>query len=571
MSTLHSLAPLSAPSSGHPPAAPDRRRFTVAWTSDQVVIAAGLFWAFAFNGSFFSTVTRGRQASDASTWGFGLALAIGLVALNVLLTGLLAHRRTVKPLVAALTVAAAAGSWFIGAYGVTLDPTMMRNVLRTDPAEARELINAHFLLHMVWFTGLPLLLLSRVRVARQPRLRAVGRRATLLIASLLILLAAVWSVFQPLSSVMRNHRELRYLVTPANLLWSTGAVLAADARGAAAPRKPVGLDAHPGTSWTGRTRPLVVVLVVGETARAANWGLSGYARQTTPELAKAGVANFLDVTSCGTNTETSLPCMFAPVGRRRYDEARIRGEQSLLHVLARAGVGIDWRDNQSGCKGVCDGLPAETVDVRSAPDGYGHDRCLDEALIGDLAQRLKRAQGTQLWVLHMLGNHGPSYFRRYPQAFARFQPECRSDDLQACTQQQVVNAYDNALLYTDHLLASTIQTLQAASAEVDTALLYVSDHGESLGEQGLFLHGLPYALAPDLQKRVPMVWWNSNGFERANGLSPGCLMSAMKEQARRPVAHDHLFHTLLGVFDVRTALHEPAWDLTQPCQARQGS
>ena len=162
---------------------------------------------------------------------------------------------------------------------------------------------------------------------------------------------------------MRNHHELRYLVTPANLLWSTGAVLSADARGATRPRKPVGLDARPGGSWTSRTRPLVVVLVVGETARAANWGLSGYARQTTPELAKAGVANFPDVTSCGTNTETSLPCMFAPVGRRHYDEAHIRGEQSLLHVLARAGVGIDWRDNQSGCKGVCDGLPAETVDV----------------------------------------------------------------------------------------------------------------------------------------------------------------------------------------------------------------
>jgi lipid A ethanolaminephosphotransferase len=382
-------------------------------------------------------------------------------------------------------------------------------------------------------------------------------------------------VFQPLSSLTRNNREIRYLVTPANLVWSSGAVLVADARGAARPREPIGLDAQPGSSWAGRTRPLVVLMVVGETARAANWGLGGYQRQTTPALARlgvdSGVVNFTDVTSCGTDTETSLPCMFAPVGRRRYDEARIRGQQSLLHVVARAGVTVDWRDNQSGCKGVCDTLPAQTVDTRSVMGPCDSHRCLDEVLIQDLAARLKQAKGTQLWVLHTLGNHGPSYYRRYPEAFARFQADCRDDDLRKCTPQQVVNAYDNALLYTDHLLASAIGTLKAASADVDTALLYVSDHGESLGEHGLFLHGLPYAIAPDVQKRVPMVWWSSPGFERATGLADGCLAPTLARRAREPVAHDHLFHTLLGALDVRTALHEPALDLMQPCRAAKGS
>jgi lipid A ethanolaminephosphotransferase len=116
------------------------------------------------------------------------------------------------------------------------------------------------------------------------------------------------------------------------------------------------------------------------------------------------------------------------------------------------------------------------------------------------------------------------------------------------------------------VLAAAIRTLKAAATDVDSALIYVSDHGESLGEHGLFLHGLPYSMAPDVQKRVPMVWWNSPGFERAAGLSEGCLAPALAGVARQPIAHDHLFHTVLGALDVRTGLHEPGLDLTMPCR-----
>jgi lipid A ethanolaminephosphotransferase len=305
-----------------------------------------------------------------------------------------------------------------------------------------------------------------------------------------------------------------------------------------------------------------MVLVVGETARAANWGLNGYARQTTPELAQLPVINFPDVTSCGTNTEVSVPCMFAPVGRRDYDAARIRGSESLLHVLARAGVAVLWRDNQSGCKGVCEGLPQEEI-VKLDPPGLCSDgRCLDEALLAGLDERLATAKGTQLLVLHMLGNHGPSYFRRYPPAFERFKPACTKDDLQLCSREEVVNAYDNALLYTDHVLARVIAKLHGAAARVDSALLFVSDHGESLGENNLYLHGMPYAIAPDVQTRVPMVMWLSSGLPADAGLDPDCL----RRRAAQPATHDNLFHTILGLLDVKTALYDPAWDLAQACR-----
>jgi len=547
-----------------------------------LVLLASAYWALSANTVFFRAALTGREFADPAAWGLAAALLLALVALHVLLLGLVVQRHWVKPVLALLIFATAVGSHFITTYGVYLDPSMLRNALHTHPGEARELFNLALVLHLLLYAGLPLLLLWRVRLRPGPRnwWRATLLRLALLGLALALLLGAVLAVFQPLSSLMRNQKELRYLVTPANMVWSVGAVVAADLKGAAKPREPIGLDVRQGPSWAVARKPRVVLVVVGETARAANWGLDGYSRQTAPLLAQrlldqpagpGGLVNFGNVSACGTNTETSLPCMFAPVGRRHYDESHIRGQQSLLNVAARAGVAVHWRDNQSGCKGLCDNLPSDTVTAQSAPGLCTDGQCLDEGLIADLPQRLRDAAkagpGTQLWVLHMLGNHGPAYHRRVPPAFARFQPACTSDDLRQCTTAQIVNAYDNALLYTDHVLARAIAMLQAEAGTIDSALIYVSDHGESLGEHGLFLHGLPYAIAPDVQTKVPMVAWLSPGMDAAVGLQPGCLRPALESQARQPLAHDHLFHTVLGLLDLQTALHAADWDLTSPCRA----
>ncbi len=560
------------------------------WSVNRLVLLASAYWLVTANRGFIAAALEGRNLGDASAWALGAALAVMVFAVHVLLLGLVCTRWTVKPVLALLLLGTAAASHFISAYGIYLDPTMLRNALRTDTTEAGELLTPALLLHVVLYAGLPLWLLWRVRLApaqaRHPLLSAAWRRLALLALALGLAVAAVLAVFQPFSSLMRNHKELRYLITPANFLWSAGAVVAAETKQAQGPRQPIGTDARPGPTWAGATRPRVVVLVLGETARAANWGLSGYSRNTTPQLAQLPVVNFPQVRACGTNTETSVPCMFAPVGRRDYDEARIRRQESLLHVVARAGTAVHWLDNQSGCKGVCDGLPSVTVNAANAPTHCTGERCMDEALVQDLDQRLAAlqapAQGasgaagtspptappTVLWVLHMLGNHGPAYHKRYPPAYARFQPACNSDDLRQCSVPEIVNAYDNALLYTDHVLATAIQRLQAHADRVDSSLIYVSDHGESLGEKGLFLHGMPYAIAPREQTRVPMLWWASAGFEAAAGLKPGCLQPSLQAQAQREQSHDVLFHSLLGLLDVRTALHEPALDLTSACRAQ---
>jgi lipid A ethanolaminephosphotransferase len=254
--------------------------------------------------------------------------------------------------------------------------------------------------------------------------------------------------------------------------------------------------------------------------------------------------------------------MFSEIGRRDYDEDTIRNSQSLLHVLNRAGFKVLWRDNQSGCKGVCDGLPQEQFDDTTAPGLCADDHCFDEILLQGLDTVARDARGNLVLVMHMLGNHGPAYYKRYPDRFRRYTPTCDTAELRLCAQPDIVNAYDNALLYTDHVIAGTIAFLQRQAAAFDAALIYVSDHGESLGERGLYLHGVPYAIAPSEQTKVPMVWWLSPGFVSSFGLDRDCLA----RQAVQPATHDNLFHSVLGLLQVQTRDYDSALDISAACR-----
>jgi lipid A ethanolaminephosphotransferase len=543
------------------PSAGERPDVRLRVSAEALILAGAAFVTLGLNRPFLLTALQSRDWSHGSAWGLAAALLLMLLALNTVIIASLAVGRWAKAVLGMLLVTSALVMHYMQTYHVVIDAAIVRSTLRTHLAEAQELLSWSLAADLLLYAALPIWLLRSVTVARRPWRPALLRRAALIGSALLVLVGSMAMVFQPLSALMRNERTLRYQITPANALWSLGSVLVADARGAAQPRVPIGLDAALGPSHRSG-KPRLLVLVVGETARAANWGLNGYARDTTPQLAQRGVLNFAHVTSCGTDTESSLPCMFAPIGRRNYDEARIRGSESLLHVLTRAGVSVHWRDNQSGCKGVCEGLSNDWVNTTLAPGLCQGGRCWDEGLLRGLEERIQSLHGTQVLVLHMLGNHGPSYFRRYPAAFERFKPACRQDDLGQCAQPDIVNAYDNALLYTDHVLATVIDTLRAHAHAVDVAMVYVSDHGESLGELNLFLHGMPYALAPREQTQVPMVWWMSPGYAARAGVDAACL----KQQAAANVSHDNLFHSLLGLLDVHTALYEPELDITAPCR-----
>jgi lipid A ethanolaminephosphotransferase len=323
-----------------------------------------------------------------------------------------------------------------------------------------------------------------------------------------------------------------------------------------------------GATWQKSAKPPLLILVVGETARAANFSLNGYARETNPELAKENITSFLDVHSCGTSTAASVPCMFSHLGREAYDK-RDADYETLLDVLKHAGLSVLWRDNNAGCKGTCTHVDSEDLSHAQDPEFCTGQECFDEVMLHQLDERVAAmskggpVKGMVI-VLHQKGSHGPAYYLRSPKAFKKFMPECESNALQSCSREQVINAYDNTILYTDHFLAQTIDWLKGRSEQFDTAMMYVSDHGESLGENNTYLHGLPYMIAPDVQKHVPMVVWMSPQMEQRSGITTTCLQGQRKAE----LSHDHLFHSVLGLLDVKTGIYRADRDLFKACEAQ---
>lgn len=529
-------------------------------SSEALILACSVFFTLFSNAAFW----RAAIPHPLQQWQMALSLFVVVTAVHALLLGLVVNRWTAKPLLTVLLLVTALAAHYMSAYGVYLDADMLRNVLHTDAKESSELVSIHLLVPVI-LALIPVALLWRVRLRKRNWKRAAGVRFGFLLGVMLVAAGGVSLASRDITSMIRNHREVRYLVTPANYLVSLTSVVLASPPGPKPALLPVGADATQLPRSAG-SKPRLLVVVVGETVRAQNWGLNGYARQTTPELSQVeGLVNFPQVTSCGSSTEVSLPCMFSPFGRRNYDEKKIRSHQSLLHVLDHAGIATLWRDNQSGCKGVCDGLETERLDDAQDPGLCNGTRCVDEILLKDLRARLAPGTRDQVVVLHQLGNHGPNYFERYPPSFRRFTPTCDNPELGECARQEIVNAYDNAVLYTDHVLAATIGFLKQQQG-YDTALVYVSDHGESLGEKGLFLHGVPYAIAPQEQIRVPMVMWFSPGFVASSGLDMQCV----RDNAAQPTSHDALFPTVLGLLQVKTREYRAAVDLLAGCR-RQGA
>jgi lipid A ethanolaminephosphotransferase len=535
----------------------------------ETVVLVVIAWLIAtVNGAWWGAVGAGRAWADPANWLFMAAVFVALVALHFVLLGALANRWTVRPLLTVIIVASAAAAYFMRTYAVIMDPTMIQNILKTDTHEARELLSWSMASSVLLWSMLPTAFVWWVRIEHRPWVRAFFVRTGYMAGALVVAVLSVLLVSRDLTSLMRNQREVRYLITPGNYIYGLVGNLARGARDARAPRAPVGTDARVIRVSMTAHKPRVFVLVVGETVRAANFSLLGsYPRDTTPELAKLDVLAFRNVTSCGTSTEVSVPCMFSQWGREDYDERRIRNSEGLLNVLARAGYAVKWIDNQSGCKGVCQGAGIEyqKIDPKTVPDLCTSDECHDGVLVRQLQAELAGVRQDSVFVLHMMGNHGPAYYLRYPPGFRRFMPDCATAELRKCSREQVVNAYDNAVLYTDHVLAGIVGSL-AKSSQIDTAMIYLSDHGESLGENGLYLHGLPYSIAPDTQTHVPMVAWLSPGFSNSAAVNRSCVRAKSGDE----LSHDNLFHSVLGLLDVQTRVYKPERDLFEGCRGRAG-
>ncbi|MGB8814768.1 MAG: sulfatase-like hydrolase/transferase, partial [Paracoccaceae bacterium] len=195
------------------------------------------------------------------------------------------------------------------------------------------------------------------------------------------------------------------------------------------------------------------------------------------------------------------------------------------------------------------------------PDFCANGECDDGIFLGFLQETAAKMTEDTVIVLHQIGSHGPAYHVRYPDTYDVFQPSCQTGEFKDCSTEEITNAYDNTIAYTDHILAQTIDFLDSQD-RVLPSLIYASDHGESLGENGLFLHGAPYFMAPEFQTKVPMLIWMSDEYQSAFGIDDACL----KAKVDLPISHDNWFHSILGMMDIQTEVRQDALDLFAGCR-----
>ena len=498
-----------------------------------------------------------------------IAISAFITATNLTLLALipLSWKPILKPVLIFFVMTAAVCSYFMDSFGTIIDRSMLTNVMRTDVDEAGDLLGAYFWLHLAVHGVLPSILLGFIPIRWSPFRRELRNRALLFVAILAIQIPLLLLQYNSLSFWGRQHRDVRFLINPAAPIntvidYAKHQYRESNAR----PIEPIALDAKRAAPTT--SKPFLMVLMLGETARAQNFQLDGYARATNPRLSADGeIVNFGSVTSCGTATAESVPCIFSGLGRKDFSQDRAAKRENVLDVLQRLGVQVSWWDNDSGCQGVCNRVPSERFEKRSDPVLCSNGECLDGILLQDLPRAFPKDGQSSLLVLHMKGSHGPAYFKRYPESARHFTPDCRDENVQRCSLQEIVNAYDNTLVYTDEVVSELIQTLRSQADQFDSTVLYVSDHGESLGENGIFLHGLPYSIAPAQQTHVPMFMWFSNGAQQRLKVDSNCVQKAAAEQP----SQDFIFHSLMGLFSVSAQVYQPELDLLNGCRPASSS
>ncbi|WP_168801039.1 phosphoethanolamine transferase [Peteryoungia ipomoeae] len=527
--------------------------------SEWLSLLTAIYLLFFMNGTFWTKSSVFLKGDAFAV----IALGIGLLAAFTALTVTFSAKYVIKPVLIAAVLASVSGAWFMDRFGVIIDGEMIRNAMETNRAEAGHLITPAFILHMVLFGLLPTLFIFIVDVVHRPILKKVAVNLMIILPCLLIFGLAGLSNSGTYIFNIRQHRDWFRSLNPVFPMASAAGFLIGESKEKDIVVQPLGMDAKVSDAITnGERKPRVTIIVVGETARAENFQLGGYVRQTNPELSKRDIVYFKNTSSCGTATAVSVPCMFSVYGRSDYSHAKALATEDLMDVLSHAAIKTEWWDNNTGDKHVADRIKKTELfksdDLRFCKDG----ECLDQILVDGLDAWLEKVDGDSVLVLHQLGNHGPAYYLRYPEEFRKFGPDCRSVEFDTCTPETIANAYDNALLYTDHILAQVIDTLEAHGNRLDTAMIYMSDHGESLGENGLYLHGAPYMFAPTQQTHVPFVLWASPGLQQSTGIDKACLAA----KADAPLSHDNLFHSVLGLMQVTTQIHDPALDIFAHCR-----
>lgn len=458
-------------------------------------------------------------------------------------------------------------TYFMITFNIIINHNMLMNALGTDESEAMSLMTPMLFVYVLFLGILPAVVVCLIKIKPIGKMIPyLIRRILAAISPFIVVMLIALVLYKNYAAFFRNHPMIQRYLLPSNYigaLYSHYTYL----KNANLPFITIGEDAYIASKHPHETKKTLMVLIVGETARAQNFSLNNYHKQTAPKLEKeANLINFKHTSSCGTSTAHSVPCMFSNMNRVDYNATKAAHQANVLDILKQVGITLLWQENDGGCKGVCHRI--QTTDVTEKFKTHsplcGNGTCFDEILLSGVDDHIAKLNNTDaLIVLHMIGSHGPNYYHRYPKAFAVFKPSCDTNKINQCDKDVLINTYDNTLLYTDYFIASTVDLLKKYQKAYNVVMLYMSDHGESLGENGVYLHSMPYSFAPKEQTHIPFFVWASPAFFKQKRIDFSCMKTRADTEA---FSHDHLFHTLLGIFNITTKEYQKNLDIFDPCR-----
>lgn len=521
------------------------------------------YFTIILNYPFFRESWKVLGKLEQVKTGFVLSIPFLVLFALVILFSLVTFKYISKPVFIFLTVSSSLVFYAGLTYGVVFDYGMIQNSSQTNFSEASSYLNTSLVISFILTGVLPAILIARTNIIYRPLIREVLSKTALIGLSVLGLLVIASFYYQDYASIGRNNKYLQKYIVPTQYVWSGYKYLKKNYFTTPLVYQQLGLDAKKAAAAT-VSRPQFTVMALGETARAMNYRYNGYSRDTNPFTASDNLVSFKNVSSCGTATAVSVPCMFSFMGRSDYDENRAANQDNVLDVIQRGSVDVQWIDNDGGCKGVCGRVPTLNISIKTSSPLCDGEYCFDEILLPELEKALAKANGKDaMVVLHLIGSHGPTYYRRYPASHRLFTPDCQRSDIQNCTREELVNTYDNTIAYTDYMLSRIVSMLKSYSDRYNTSLLYMSDHGESLGENGLYLHGTPYAIAPKEQTHVPALLWLSDNYAKENRIDMTCVR---KTAESKQISQDYLSHSLLGLTNVAASVYKPELDFLDGCR-----
>ena len=521
-------------------------------------------WLGVFlNIAFFEKIRMLTPYNGVKAGLFVVASIIIVVAAYNFIFQLFNWKWTAKPLAIALVFIGGFAAYAVNTLGVLITSDQIQNLMQTDIAEARDTWSWHLLTWTLGMTVLPIIVILMMKIKPEPIIRQLLHKVIASVVSLAMVLGLLFVFYVDFAAIFRENRDLKGMISPQNMIASFASYYKKKAPKENLPLVVYGEDAVMQKAQA-TSLPKLMVLVVGETARAENFSLNGYSKNTNPKLSQQDILNFSRVSSCGTATAVSVPCMFSGMPRKEYEERLASHREGLLDIAQRAGYQVTWIDNNSGCKGTCDRVNQFKIPEPLQQKWCKDKECFDDILIDSfkayLATIPQDDNRPRLIVLHQMGSHGPAYYKRVPAQFKVFKPTCDTNAIQGCSRDALLNSYDNTLLYTDYVLDSLIETLKNTT-KYQTALWYLSDHGESTGESGMYLHGAPYAIAPTQQTHIPMLMWFSTVWKNQAKQQVKCLA----QQGRQELSQDNLFPTMLSLLDVKSKVIDPNNDMLAAC------